>query len=78
MIKLIIVGTAVVATAAVANPQSANRDDPNETVCRVISETGSRLNRTRVCMTRAQWAAQRREIRENVERSQSVPNERQY
>jgi len=80
MIKLIIVGAAMVATAAVAqSPQaSAGGENPNEPVCRVVSETGSRLNRSRVCMTRAQWAAQRRETRENVERSQNTPHERQY
>jgi hypothetical protein len=80
MIKLIIVGAAMVATAAVAQaPQApAGRDNLNDPVCRVVNETGSRLNRTRVCMTRAQWAAQRRETRENVERSQNVPHERQY
>lgn len=80
MIKLIIIGSALVATAATAQPRSRNaeQEGPNDTVCRMVTETGSRLNRTRVCMTRAQWAEQRRLTRENVERSQNVPQERQY
>jgi hypothetical protein len=47
--------------------------DPNETVCQSVARTESRLARTRICMTRAQWAEQRRLTRQNVERSQSQP-----
>jgi hypothetical protein len=45
--------------------------DPNETVCRNIGEIGSRLNRTRVCKTRAQWEEERRMLRQNVDRAQT-------
>jgi hypothetical protein len=51
--------------------------DPNETVCRRVTDTGSRLGHARVCMTRAQWAEQRRTTRETVDRAQST-RVRQY
>lgn len=78
MKKLIIVGAALIAApvAAQTSPPAANQDDPSQMICRMITETGSRLNRTRVCMTRAQWAQQRREMRDNVERAQTIPGER--
>lgn len=78
MKTLIIAGAAMFATAAVAQaPTTTGGDeDPNETICRVVTETGSRLNRSRVCMTRAQWAQHRRETRANVERQQQVANPR--
>jgi len=52
--------------------------DPNETVCQTVAETGSRLSRARVCMTRAQWAEQRRLTRQGTERAQTQRVERQY
>ena len=78
MIKLIIVGAALVATAAVArNPQGSSRGDSNETTCRIISDTGSRLARSRICMTRAQWEEHRRNTRQDVDRSQLTRVEKQ-
>lgn len=52
--------------------------DPNETVCQPVAQTGSRLSRARVCLTRAQWAEQRRLTRQNTERAQTNRSERQY
>jgi len=52
--------------------------DPNETVCQAVTRTESRLARARVCMTRAQWAEQRRLTRQNTERVQANRGERQY
>jgi hypothetical protein len=52
--------------------------DPNETVCQAVAQTGSRLSRARVCMTRAQWAEQRRLTRQNIERTQTAHTERSY
>jgi hypothetical protein len=51
--------------------QSAKADkDPNEVVCEKQEETGSRLVSQRVCMTRSQWAEQRRMNRQDVEKIQ--------
>jgi len=52
--------------------------DPNETICQAVAQTGSRLSRARVCMTRARWAEQRRLTRQNIERTQTSHTERQY
>jgi len=44
--------------------------DPNEMICERQEVTGSRLGSRRVCMTRAQWAQQRRDSKDLVDRSQ--------
>jgi len=41
-------------------PSPAPSNDPNQVICRMISDTGSRLRRTRVCRTRAGWEDLRR------------------
>jgi hypothetical protein len=41
-------------------------------VCRSEGETGSRLKTRRVCMTKSQWAAKRREERMAVEQAQAA------
>lgn len=46
--------------------------NPNETVCRTITATGSRLGGNRICHTRAEWdaiARAGREAAENATRS---------
>jgi hypothetical protein len=52
--------------------------DPDRRICQPVAETGSRLSRGRVCLTRSQWEQQRRETRQNVERAQVQRVERQY
>ena len=48
--------------------------DPNQVVCEKQEETGSRLGGKRVCMTRSQWAEQRRLDRQEIDKAQvSVP-----
>ncbi len=44
--------------------------NPDEKICERIIETGSRLASKRVCMTAAQWAAQKTDHRNDVERAQ--------
>jgi hypothetical protein len=44
---------------------------PGQTICRSMANTGSRLSRTRVCMTRAEWAERRREMQDALARTQS-------
>ena len=40
-------------------------------ICRSSDATGSRLARTRVCMTRAEWAEIRRTSRQAIDRAQT-------
>lgn len=69
----------LLSTAASAQPSSGSSSsgtgaaapDPNAMVCRNQRETGSMLNRTRVCKTRAQWDAERRENRQTIDRTQT-------
>lgn len=67
----------LVSTAASAEPSSSppangsSAADPNQTICRNQRETGSMLNRTRVCKTRAQWEADRRDTRQTIDRTQT-------
>jgi hypothetical protein len=75
---ILIASAALVAGAAFAQTQStgsdkqgAAKDDPNETVCRSMRESGSRLKGVRVCMTRAQWTDLQRQQRLDTEVSQN-------
>ena len=45
--------------------------DPNEVVCVQESQIGSRLNRRRVCRTRAEWAEHRSQYKQSIERAQN-------
>jgi hypothetical protein len=56
--------------AAVAQPPAAS-SNPNALICRVTGETGSRLQRSRTCKTRAQWDELRREQRNTLDRAQT-------
>jgi hypothetical protein len=76
MLKIVIAGAALVATAAIAQapadaPQRSGPDnDPDQTVCVTETVTGSRLGARRVCRTRAEWAEHRSETRKVVEKVQ--------
>jgi hypothetical protein len=64
MFKLICASALLVATAAVSQAPADNEakdqsEDADEVVCIDQPTTGSRVNRVRVCRTRAQWAASR-------------------
>ena len=82
MKKMIILGAFLASSAAFAQAPTSGgttneaAQDPNETICRIVAETGSRLSRVRVCRTRAQWAESRRTTREDVERAQTQRVER--
>lgn len=41
-------------------PAPERSSDPNQVICRTISDIGSRLRKTRVCRTRAGWEDLRR------------------
>jgi invasion protein IalB len=72
---------AAVVTPAVSGPAFAQAQqqqpspkraaDPNEVVCEKQEETGSRLSSHRVCMTRSQWAEQRRADRLEIDKAQT-------
>jgi hypothetical protein len=59
------------ASNASANGTGASASHPNQMICRNQRETGSMLGRTRVCKTREQWEADRRETRQTIDRTQT-------
>ena len=76
--KKILIGTAILGSAAAAfaqSPESQTRrtgpdQDQHKVVCVSALETGSLTRRTRTCRTRAQWEAQRREAQQQTEKVQ--------
>jgi hypothetical protein len=49
--------------------------DADPMICRTQTETGSRVRRTKVCMTQSEWEAHRqaaRRYKENIDRSRSA------
>jgi hypothetical protein len=40
--------------------------DPNTQICKWTDEIGTRLGRTKVCMTRAQWEQQSRDAQDDL------------
>ena len=65
---------AQVVAADTATPQSSQPVDTsqNRQVCKKIEVAGSRLHSKKVCMTMAQWDAQRASDRQDVERNQAM------
>mgnify|MGYP003577476573 CR=1 FL=1 len=79
MLKVFGLAAALVATAAVAQAPNEGstrvapgNDDPDEVICVSQNTTGSRVNRVRICRTRAQWAESRQESRKQIERVQQL------
>ena len=62
-------GDGAVQTAG--QPGAVKGPVPNATVCEDVEVLGSRLTTKRVCMTRAQWAEQKRLDREEINRVQT-------
>lgn len=58
------------APAAVPAPTTAAQN-PNEIVCQKQEETGSRLAKKKICMTRAEWADRQLQDRQELERAQT-------
>jgi hypothetical protein len=72
-LRLVLVAgfAAQLSVPAVAEPGSVKpTKDPNQVICEKQEVLGSRLAVRRVCMTRAQWAEQRRTERDLVQNSQ--------
>ncbi len=62
---------APIPTAALEEQKPAEKQiDDDKPICRTIPVLGSRLQRNRVCMTKAEWAEQRLQDRMLIERSQ--------
>jgi hypothetical protein len=58
-------------SSASPNGAGARNADPSQMICRNIADIGTRLNRSRVCKTRAQWEEERRQLRQNVDQNQT-------
>ena len=59
------------AAAQTPPPASQKAPDPNEIICERQEILGSRLQKRRVCMTRAQWADARLQDKQAIERVQT-------
>jgi hypothetical protein len=83
MKKIVFVSALLASSAGWAQAPSSGQSsdqarDPDEMICRNVEDTGSRLSRSRICMTRAQWSDYNRTTRQGVERSQATRSGRQY
>lgn len=73
-VAVLMAGTASAQTgspSAAPNGAGARGSDPNEMICRSIAEMGTRLNRQRICKTRAEWAEERRQQRQQIDQNQT-------
>ncbi|KQN89829.1 hypothetical protein ASE95_16800 [Sphingomonas sp. Leaf231] len=62
----------VLATAAVARDRKAAANtDPDKVVCRSEQNTGSRLARTKRCMSAREWDAEKAANKQDIERIQA-------
>jgi hypothetical protein len=73
--RILAVGAVAMLAAAVPvraedTTSSKKQKDPNEIVCEKTEVLGSRLAKKKICMTRAQWAEQRRLNRQEVDKVQ--------
>lgn len=50
---------------------AAKTQDPDQIICEKQEVVGSRIATQRICMTRSQWADQRRSERMDLERAQT-------
>jgi hypothetical protein len=63
---------ASLATPAKQQQGAIKTADPNEILCEKTDEIGTRLSNKRTCMSRAEWAEQKRLTRETVEKVQTL------
>jgi hypothetical protein len=83
MLKPLIIAALALTAASPAIAETANSPtaaakakDPNRKICEKIERIGSRLAVDRICMTAAEWDAQKRAQREHVENVQRTVNQR--
>lgn len=74
-LSFIVASGSAVAQQAVAPAQQQQNakkaPDPNEVVCEKQQDSSSRLVMNKVCMTRSQWAEQRRMDRQDIDKIQT-------
>ncbi len=58
-------------TAPANSAPAAKTPDPNEVICERQEDVGSRLSSKRICMTRSQWAEQKTQDRQQLEKTQT-------
>jgi hypothetical protein len=79
MLKPLIIAALALTAASPAIAEAtpaAKAKDPNRKICEKIERIGSRLAVDRICMTAAEWEAQKRAQREHVEDVQRTVNQR--
>ena len=64
LIAFVLAGSAAASDSPGASDGPA---DPNRVICKSVKQTGSRLGRSRVCLTAAQWE-ERREVDQKAAR----------
>jgi hypothetical protein len=79
MKKLILIAALLAPSAAIADsgPRAPASNRGEQMVCKPIKETGSRLSKKRLCMTRDQWVEQKRIMRTDLNQAQTRRNEPQ-
>ena len=70
MKNIVLLGLVMIPGIALAAGEKQDKKG-NGLICHEIGETGSRLGTKRICMTREQWDAQRRDAREAVDAAQT-------
>ena len=80
MLKPLIIAALALTAASPAIAQTATSSskakDPNRKICEKVERIGSRLAVDRICMTAAEWDAQKRAQREHIENVQRGVNQR--
>lgn len=65
--------TLAFATPAAAQEERSGPDgSKTDVVCRAVAETGTRLGRKRICLTRDQWSEYRRVLKQELEQAQRI------
>lgn len=59
-------GAPVVLATETAPPVEATADEGEKVVCKRIEDTGSRVRKTKVCHTKAEWDAQEKGAQETL------------
>ena len=62
---------ALICASGASAAEGSKHGDPNKRVCRTITETGSRLNKTRACHSQAEWEELRRLTKQKIENIQN-------
>ena len=72
-LALVALMTSVAAAAdAPDNDKKTKERDPDRVICRTEPVTGSRLAKERRCLKASEWAALKRENRDNVDKVQKM------